>query len=383
MRFLPCQKTLKRWSLCVLLMSADCYLGCSRPQARQSTTTTRWDIKPSLKYDALSLLNVLSGDPFYLKYYQHEYDHFHPLFSPEEQAAFVQLRRVIKDEGRGIVSATLTLYYSTVNDETLPEMVRTAHDTSRMRAALEATPYWIPEAWKNFETATPALEKALRAMDRVGFANYWEETAKPRVEKRIAELSPDLPRYDIVPTIEKYLGFPLSSPTITIYLLAYSEPHGTRVTGLRFLTHISYPFEIVLHNAIHESMHPPYNAGDAKVQHAIDLLARDPLVIDKVANHDHSFGYNTAPGYIEEDSVEALEQIVSEDFGVGRNARMYWYSQDGGMHLLAPAIYTSYKQSLSRNPQPYSQWFVSAVDVGHLRGGELQSTVRKFFFVPR
>jgi hypothetical protein len=34
---------------------------------------TEWQLKPSLKYDALCLLNVLSGDPYYLHYYQPEY----------------------------------------------------------------------------------------------------------------------------------------------------------------------------------------------------------------------------------------------------------------------------------------------------------------------
>jgi hypothetical protein len=191
-----------------------------------------WQLKPSLKYDALCLLNALSGDPFYLQYYQREYDHFYPLFSPEEQAAFAQLKRVLKERGGGIVSATLTLYYSTVDDETLPEMIRTAHDSSAMKAPLQKTPYWIPEAWRNYEEATPALETALRALDRVGFAEYWERTARPKIEKRITELSPDLPKFDIIPAIEKYLGFPLPSHTITVYLLAYSEPHGIRVTGL-------------------------------------------------------------------------------------------------------------------------------------------------------
>jgi hypothetical protein len=55
---------------------------------------------PSLKYDALCLLKTLSGDPFYLPCYQREYDHFHPLFAPEEQASFVQSKRVLKEQGR-------------------------------------------------------------------------------------------------------------------------------------------------------------------------------------------------------------------------------------------------------------------------------------------
>ncbi len=218
-----------------------------------------------------------------------------------------------------------------------------------MEANLKKTSYWSADSWQNYEEARPALEVALRALDRVGFPAYWSANAKPRIEKRIAELSPQLPKYDIIPVIESYLGFPLPSHTITVYLLAYSEPHGIRITGLRFLTHVFYPFYIVLHNAIHEPMHPPYHADDPKVREAIDLLGRNPLVIDKVQHHDPSFGYNTTAGYIEEDSVQALEQIVSEKFGIGRDACQYWREQDDGMHVLAVAIYTGYKQALSRD----------------------------------
>lgn len=342
---------------------------------------TTWQLKPSLKYDALCLLNTLSGDPYYLHYYQDEYDHFHPLFTSEEQAAFVQLKHVFKDENGGIVSATLALYFSTVSDESLSKMIRTAHDSSAMETALRKTHYWSESGWKAYEEARPALETALRALDRVGFAAYWANTAKPRADKRIAELAPDLPRYNIVPAIEKLLGFPLSSGTITVYLLNYSEPHGIRISGLQFLTHVSYPFKIVLHNAIHESMHPPYDINDTEVKNAIALLGNDPLVIDKVQHHDPSFGYNSPNGYIEEDSVQALEQIVSEQFGVGRNPCDYWHQQDGGMHLLAAAIYTGYKAALAQKPETYSAWLVHAVTSRQLLGEHLKESVGNFAVV--
>src|SRR5208282_2534223 len=174
-------------------------------------TSTDWQLKPSLKYDTLCLLNALSGDPYYLDYYQAEYNHFHPIFTPEEQAAFAQLKHVIKDEGRGIISAKLALYYSAVDDETLPEMIRTVHDSAAMEAALKKTSYWSADGWQNYEAARSALEVALRALDRVGFPAYWAANARPKIEKRIGELSSELPQYNIIPVIESYLGFPLSS----------------------------------------------------------------------------------------------------------------------------------------------------------------------------
>jgi hypothetical protein len=361
----------------LLLLTA---IASAEPVANH--TTTDWQLKPSLKYDTLCLLNALSGDPYYLHYYQAEYDHFHPLFTPEEQAAFVDLKRILKDEGHGIVSANLSLYFSTVDDETLPEMIRTAHDSSAMKAALHSTTYWSDEGWKSYDAARPALEAALRALDRVGFPAYWAANAKPKIDQRIAELTPQLPSYNIVPAIERVLGAPLSSEIITVYLLAYTQPHGIRVTGLRFLTGVSYPFNIVLHNAIHEPMHPPYRAGDPAVAHAIDTLAADPFILDKVQHHNPSYGYNTAQGYIEEDSVEALEQIVSEQFGIGRDACPYFQQHDDGMHVLAAAIYVDFKQALAQSPQPFSQWFIHAVDDGQLRGDPLRKTVGSFFSAP-
>jgi hypothetical protein len=126
-------------------------------------------------------------------------------------------------------------------------------------------------------------------------------------------------------------------------------------------------------------MHPPYHANDPKVREAIDLLGSDPLVVDKVQHHDPSFGYNTTAGYIEEDSVQALEQLVSEKFGVGRNPCEYWKEQDGGMHVLAVAMYVGYKQAFSLTPEAYSHWFARAVQDGQLHGSDLQKTVQSFF----
>jgi hypothetical protein len=196
------------------------------------------------------------------------------------------VKRVLKDQGGSIVSARLALYYSVVPDETLADMIRTARDGSAMKTALQNTPYGNEQAWWNYQAAAPALAIALQALQRVGFPKHWRDSALPRVEQRISDLTRDLPNYNIVPSIERLLGFRLPSSTITVYLQAYSEPHGIRITGLRFLTHVSYPFTIVLHNAIHESMHPPCRVNDPAVRAAIDLLARDPLIEDKVAHHD-------------------------------------------------------------------------------------------------
>jgi hypothetical protein len=127
-----------RWIQCLLCLLMVCPTKIANSSLLWAETVslhtnTGWQLKPSLKYDTLCLLNALSGDPYYLHHYQAEYDHFHPLFTPEEQAAFAQLKHVIKDEGNGIISARLTLYYSAVEDEALPEMIRISRTTRRTK----------------------------------------------------------------------------------------------------------------------------------------------------------------------------------------------------------------------------------------------------------
>jgi len=350
-------------------------------KADERHTTTEWELKPSLKYDALCLLNALSGDAYYLDYYQAEYDHFNPLFTPQERNSFRQLKSIIKDAGGDIISAKLSMYFSTTPDETLEQMIETTRDSSQMRTILMQTEYWDTKEWAVYDEARPKLEVALKALQRVGFSQYWEKNTRPQIEKRIAELSPTLPKYNIIPAIEDKIGRPLSSNHITIYLLAYSQPHGIKITGTRFITNVSYPFRIVLHNAVHEMMHPPFNRNDPAVTSAIEQLSRDPLIRDKVENHNKSFGYNSVPGYVEEDSVQALEEIVCEQVGIERNSQEYWKQQDDGIHILAVAIYVQYKQSLhdSKATIPYSQWLVKTVSKGDLQGNKLAETTKEFF----
>jgi hypothetical protein len=64
---------------------------------------------------------------------------------------------------------------------------------------------------------------------------------------------------------------------------------------------------------------------------------------------------------------------------VGRNAQEYWRRQDGGIHILATAIYSQYERALYQSPQAYSEWFVHAVQSGELIGNKLQTTVGEFF----
>lgn len=344
-------------------------------------TTTQWDLQPSFKFDAICALNMLSGDPYYLEFYQADYDRLVRQFRPEELAAFVNLKRRIKDQNGGIISASLALYFSASDGESLDDLIRTVEDSSTMRRNLQATTYYDDDGWKLYEASRPDLEAAFRALRRVHFEQDWEKNIRPKIEQARAAIAARLPEYNVIPAVESILGSPRPTDKITVYLLYYSEPHGIKITGTRFLTHYSYPFRIVLRNAIHEMMHPPYDvAHDTELRSSLESLRSDPFLMNKVEHHDTSFGYNTLAGLEEEDCVQALEQIIAERFGMGGDPYAYWREQDGGIHVLAVALYSLMKQQkFDGSQESFPTFLKRQLRSGALSNNQIEKLNREFF----
>ncbi len=344
-------------------------------------TTTRWDLHPSLKFDAICALNMLSGDPYYLEYYQADYYRLSKQFRPAELAAFANLKRRIKDQNGGIISASLALYFSASEAESLDDLIRTVQDSSAMRRNLQATSYYSEDGWKLYEANRPDLEAAFRALKRIHFDEDWEKNVRPKIEGSRAAIAAKLPDYNVIPAVEAVLGSPRPTNKITVYLLYYSQPHGIKITGTRFLTHYSYPFRIVLRNAIHEMMHPPYDlAHDAELRSGLESLKSDAFLMNKVEHHDTSFGYNTLAGLEEEDCVQALEQIIAEKYGMGGDPRRYWREQDGGIHVLAVALYSLMKeQKFDGSQESFPAFLKRQIRTGTLAHGQIEKLNQEFF----
>ena len=344
-------------------------------------TTTDWDLRPSFVFDTLCALNFLSGDKYYLEFYQPDYDRLFPQLRSEERAAFVSLKRRIKDQNGGIISAQLALYFSATDAETLEDMIRVVKDSSAMQRSLKATPYYSDDGWKVYEESRGDLEAAFRALKRIHFEADWEKLVRPKIDKSRAAIAQDLPKYNVIPRIEAVLGSPRPSNKITVYLLYYSQPHGIKITGTRFLTHYSYPFRIVLRNAIHEMMHPPYDlVHDADLRASLQSLRADAFLMDKVEHHDRSFGYNSLEGLEEEDCVQALEQILAEPLGMGGNPHQYWKEQDDGIHVLAVALYSLMKQqNFPDAHEAFPAFLNRMIHSGALSNGRIEELNRTFF----
>ncbi|HEX8161093.1 MAG TPA: hypothetical protein VF538_04435 [Pyrinomonadaceae bacterium] len=345
---------------------------------------TDWSVSPSFKFDALCFLNVMTGDPFYVTHYKEEYARFEPRLTPPVRAALSNLKRKIKDEGGAVVPAFLCLHFSATDDETLGEMLATLENASALERRLRRTTYFGGGAWRLFLSVRADLKIALSFLETIRFADYWRENVLPRAERKIAEMGNALPRYNVVPEIERAVGFALPSNRITVYLLFYSHPHGMRLTGTRFVANTGWPPVVVVQNAVHEMLHPPYDpAHDAGLRGALASLKGDAFLMGKIKNHNPSFGYNSLEAYVEEDCVRALEQLVQERLDIAREPRARWLDEDEGMHVFAAALYSLMKrEDYGGRGESFRDFLVGAIRSGKLGAGNIEPAYRDFYRGP-
>jgi hypothetical protein len=185
----------------------------------------------------------------------------------------------------------------------------------------------------------------------------------------------------VIAEVESGLGFALASNRITVYMLYYSQPHGIKITGTRFLTDVAWPFRIVLRNAAHEMMHPPYDlAHDSELRQNIALLKTDAFLMNKVKNHNPSFGYNSFEGFIEEDCVQALEQWINERLKVEVEAHQRWTESDDGMHVFSVALYNVMKQEgFNQKREPFNRFLIRMIQTGKLAPGRIKTLNEAFY----
>jgi len=208
--------------------------------------------------------------------------------------------------------------------------------------------------------------RVLHGLEEAGFAQYRAARRGELLSDRIAEIESlvagDLGA-DLVPTVERLIGTALPSNTITVYVQAYAQPHASRLTGSAFITDYTYPDEIIVRNTVHELFHPPVNWSDPAMRELIRTLRDVPSLVRAFDEHDPVYGYNHFEGYVEENIVRMLEQWVAEklDLGMG-DPYARWRVEDGGMHVLAPVLYTlAHEHDLDESGLPIGAFLTDRV----------------------
>lgn len=334
---------------------------------------TNWVVRGSQGLDALLLIGAASGDVMQAEIYGEDIRWVREHFSPEGVAALDALDGGLRQADGTLTGPRLALYFSAGPFETLDDVLTSARaPEERLRATLHETPFWDDEEWASMMPLMPHVVTALEELRRIGFeqrhATEWAAEINDGITRNQAAVQP----YDIIPEQERLLGRRLDR-TLEIVILRYCQPYGIRVTGQRFLTHPSYPAETQLRVAAHEVFHPPFDTEDWRFVARFARLQNDPWIRSIVETHNSQFGYNSFDGLINEDSTQALDQIVSERMGFAREPGARWRRSDDGMHMLAAALYHAMKEDgFDRRGGSYQDWLLSAFDRGLLTPAEVK-----------
>lgn len=332
--------------------------------------------------DALCFLNALSGDAFYARYYTEELARFTPRFAASAVTALQQLKASSKAQDR-LMGPFLCLVFSAGPTQSLEELRGALTDAeARLLPGFRASPYWDPLAWGWFLAVRPELARVLEALAEADFPTFRRDVLGDLIEQRAAALRQRLAGVDVIAEQERLLGHRLEED-ITIDLLHFSKPHGIKVIGQRFLTHRTYSDELIIRNAAHEILHPPFDAGHPSVVAVLEVLRRDVLLTRIVADHDPAFGYTMLEGLLDEDTAEALEQLITERLGVAVPARERWLGADDGMHVLAAGLYGLLRDDdFARSGGVIQEWLGQAAHEGRLAPASLHAAAARVLGLP-
>ena len=307
------------------------------PAFAQSTPTTKWKVTQSEGHDAIAFLGPLSGTPLYQDYYAADA----AAFAPKLPAAIRDdIPKLWKEAGTsfGLLGPVLSSKISGADVSTIDGVVAALADPeARIRPTLQKTPYWGEDDWKWLTGAAPRLHAVFAAMRDGGFAAFRAERTG-ELAARIPQLQRDLYPYDVIRLQQKLTGHSFA-PEIEVVLLQFCKPHGIKVQGQTFLQAADWGISITVRNAAHEMLHPPIPMDGPVAKAVLAVLAKDPLIPRIVREHDPQWGYTSLDGYFDEDMVQALDQLIGEALGVGRNPADRWRTNDDGIHVLAAGLY--------------------------------------------
>ncbi|WP_416761024.1 hypothetical protein ACNI65_02710 [Roseateles sp. So40a] len=306
---------------------------------------TRWRVRASEGFDAIAFLGPLSGTKMYLDFYGEEDAAFAPRMDATAYADIGRLWNEATKDGFGLLGPNLQVLFSANGIEASLDTLITALK-ARQTAILpsyRASIYWSESDWAWFDRAAPRLETIFDAMRKAGFAAFRRERIGADLDRRIAEVSRALSTFDVISWQEKLTGRRFD-PEIQIVLLQFSKPHGIKVQGQTFLQAADYDTATTVRIAAHEMLHPPVAMEGPAATAALAALGRDPLITKIVREHDPQWGYTTLEGMLNEDLVQALDQLISEALGVARNPADRWRKSDDGMHVIAAGLYGLLRQ---------------------------------------
>jgi hypothetical protein len=325
-------------------------------------------VRASEGFDAIAFLGPLSGTRLYLDFYGEEAAAFAPRLPEAVRNDIARLWNDATKDGFGLLGPNLQVLFSAQgHDATIATLLAALRSRqSALLPSYRASSYWSDTDWAWFERAAPRLDTVFSALQDAGFAAFRAERIGSPVDRRIAEVSRALAGFDVISWQEKLTGRSFD-PEIQIVLLQFSKPHGIKVQGQTFLQALDYDTATTVRIAAHEMLHPPVPMDGPAASAALAVFERDPLVTKIVREHDPRWGYTTLKGLVDEDLVEALDQLISEALGVARHPADRWRKADDGMHVVAAGFYGLLRQDRwGKRGGSIERWLADAAAEGRL-----------------
>lgn len=336
-------------------------------------SATTWTVRPAPALEAVLVVGILAGDVLQSEIYAAERDEVWPQLSYDAQTAIQGLDGGMRVGMKKLTGPVLAYLLSAGPNSTLADVVASAEDPhALLEPALRTALGWEPVETSAMFELMPLVHAALVGLDEIDFESWYATRFRPSVESAAASMRSRLQDHDVIPLIARMLGRAMT-PDIEINPTYFSKPYGIRVFGQRFFAHYRDDTVTQLRVAVHELFHPPFERSDRELLDGMADLAADSWMRSIVENHDPAFGYNSFEGILDEDSTQALDQIVCEQLGVARDPGDRWRGADGGMHLLAAALYHAMiEEGFVEGRGRYSDWLRSAIDRGLLAPEEVR-----------
>jgi hypothetical protein len=336
-------------------------------------TVTQWNVQSAIGMDALLLIGAASGDLMQADIYAEEIAAVRGKMSAEGIAALDTLDAVLRQKLGRLTGPSLAYFFSAGPVATLDDVIESAADpVARLKPGLEMSPNWDAREFESAVDLMPTVHTALLALRDTGFVDQYRQESLPNIDAAIASDYADVISHDVIPEQERLLGRDLD-PQIDIIIVRYAKPYGMRILGQKFVAYYGWHARTQLQIAAHEIFHPPYDPDDAELRELLAELRSDPWLMSIVDDHDPQYGYNSFEGVVDEGSTQALDQIVCDRLGFADEPGKRWRESDGGMHMLAAALYHAMQESgFADDGGNYAEWFKNALRSGLLSPSEVK-----------
>ena len=361
---------------------ALCAAALAPAASLAAAVRTRWRLGGSEGFDALCFLGPLSGKPFYARFYEQELAAFKPRLSQPATDALMSLHAEA-DKAGALLGPGLCTILSGGPTASLDDLIASTRAAETvLLPPYKGGAYWDEADWTRFTAGRERLLTVFEALKAADFAGFRHGLVDAALAWRAPALQARLAGADVAAEPERLLGRRID-PQVEVVLLWFSKPHGVRVQGGRFLCHVDYPDDAIIRIAGHEGMHPPFDMKGPAAQAAYLVLEKDALLTRIIAEHDHAFGYNTLEGLLNEDTVQALDQIVGEHLGVAKPPAERWARSDDGMHVLAAGLYGLLKaDGYDRTGGNIADWIRAAAKGGRLGPASLHAAAARVLGLP-